>query len=177
MDENFKDFNCLILPEEINLLKETKEKVENQILENKKGNQIAKAFNFFFGGGGDDDKKELTEEEKQSLNEIYSDEGINKYLNNKKEIKENNSNDEKTLDKIKNFFNKISYNFNINKIEILLNNFYSKHSIYLNNIIFIFDINRYNRKKNYRFELSDFGYDSNKSFLKEKINGKNDKIQ
>ena len=76
MNENFKDFDCLIFPEEINLLKETKEKVENQILENKKGNQLAKAFNFLFGGEGNDDKKELTEEEKQSLNGIYSDEDI-----------------------------------------------------------------------------------------------------
>ena len=88
--ENFKDFDCIILPEEINLLKGTKELVENQLLENKKGNQLANAFNFFFGGGGDDNKKELTEEEKQSLNEIYSDEGLIKYIMKKKDIKVNN---------------------------------------------------------------------------------------
>ena len=39
VNENFKDFDCIILPEEINLLKMTKEKVESQLLENKKGNQ------------------------------------------------------------------------------------------------------------------------------------------
>jgi hypothetical protein len=48
VNENFKDFDCIILPEEINLLKMTKEKVESQLLENKKGNQLANAFNFFF---------------------------------------------------------------------------------------------------------------------------------
>ena len=39
VNENFKDFDCIIIPEEINLLKMTKEKVESQLLENKKGNQ------------------------------------------------------------------------------------------------------------------------------------------
>ena len=67
-DNNSLD-DCLILPEEITLLKCTKEKVENQLLENKKGNQLANAFKFFFGGGDDDEnKKELTEEEKENLN-------------------------------------------------------------------------------------------------------------
>ena len=168
LNDNFKDYDCIILPEEINILKATKEKVENQLLENKKGNQLANAFNFFFGGGNDNNK-ELTEEEKQNLNYIYSDEGIIKFLMKKKEIKENNENEEKTLDKIKNYFNKISYNFIINKISILLNDFHSKHSIYLNDINFIFDINRYNKTKKYTFELNDFGYDANNSFLKEKI--------
>ena len=46
-DNNSLD-DCLILPEEITLLKSTKEKVENQLLENKKGNQLANAFKFFF---------------------------------------------------------------------------------------------------------------------------------
>ena len=175
--ENFKDFDCIILPEEINLLKGTKEKVENQLLENKKGNQLANAFNFFFGGGGDDNKKELTEEEKQSLNEIYSDEGLIKYIMKKKDIKENNEKEEKTLDKIKNFFNKISYNIKINKIETLLNNDYSKQSIYIKGIHFVFENNKYNKTKNYTIDISDFGYDTNKSFLKEKINNNTQMIQ
>ena len=50
LNENFKNFECIVLPEEINLLKETKDLVEKQLLENKKGNQLANAFNFFFGG-------------------------------------------------------------------------------------------------------------------------------
>ena len=177
VNENFKDLDCIILPEEINLLRETKEKVESQVLENKKGNQLANAFNFFFGGGGNDNKNELTEEEKQSINEIYSDEGIIKFLKNKKDIKENNDNEEKTLDKIKNFFNKISYNIIINKIEILLNNFYTKHSIYIKDINLLFDINRYNKTKNYKFHLSDFGYDLKNSFFKDKINDNNKMVQ
>ena len=178
-NENFKDFDCIILPEEINLLRGTKEKVENQILENKKGNQLANAFNFFFGGGGEENKNELTEEEKQSINGIYSDEGIIKFLMSKKDIKENNdnSNEEKTLDKIKNFFNKISYIIIINKIEILLNNIYSKQSIYLKEINFIYEINRYNKTKNYKVELGDFGYDLKNSFFKDKISENNKMIK
>ena len=40
--------NNLLLPNEISLLKATKEKVEKQLLENKKGSGISKAFSFFF---------------------------------------------------------------------------------------------------------------------------------
>ena len=177
VNDNFKECECIILPEEINLLKETKEKVENQVLDNKKGNQLANAFNFLFGGGGNDNKNELTEEEKQCIDEIYSDEGIIKFLTNKKGIKENNSNEEKTLDKIKNFFNKISYNIIINKIELLLNNFFSKYLIYLQDINFIFDINRYNKTKNYLFELADIGYGFKNTFFKDKIDENNKMIK
>ena len=177
VNENFKDFDCIILPEEINLLKMTKEKVESQLLENKKGNQLANAFNFFFGGGGNDDKKELTDEEKKELNEIYSDEGIIKFLMKKNDIKEKDSKEEKTLDKIKNFFNKISFNFIINEIEILLNNFNSKHSIYLKEINLVLDINRYNKTKNIKFELGDIGYDVKNSFIKNKNADNNQMIK
>ena len=169
INENFKDFDSIILPEEINILKATKEKVENQVLENKKGNQLTNAFNFFFGGGNDENKNELSEEEKQRLNDIYSDEGLIKYLSKKKEIKQENSNEGKTIDKIKFFFNKISYKININKIEIVLNDLYSKHSLYINNINFIFDINRYTKTKNILFDLADIGFDKNNSFIKDKL--------
>ena len=168
-NENFKDFDSIILPEEINILKATKEKVENQVLENKKGNQLTNAFNFFFGGGGTENKNELSEEEKQRFNDIYSDEGLIKYLTKKIEIKQENSNEGKTLDKIKNYFNKISYNININKIEIVLNDLYSKHSLYINDINIIYDINRYTKTKNILFDLSDFGFEKNNSFIKDKL--------
>ena len=169
-NENFKDFDSIILPEEINILKATKEKVEKQVLENKKGNQLANAFSFFFGGGGNENKNELTEDEKKSMEEIYSDEGIIKYLSKKIEIKQDNTKEEKTLDKILNFFNKISFNVNINQIEISLNDFYSKHSIYLKDINIIIDINRYIKTKNFIFDLIDFGCDINNSFIKKNRN-------
>ena len=176
INESFKDFDCIILPEEINILRATKEKVENQVLENKKGNQLTNAFSFFFGGGGDD-KKELTEEEKERLNDIFSDEGLRRYLSKKIEIKQETSKEEKTLDKIKNFFNKISYKININKIEILLNDFYSKHSIYVKDINVIFDTNAYTKSINYICDLADIGVDNNNSFLKDKLNEDNKAIK
>ena len=176
-NENFKDFDSIILPEEINILKATKEKVEKQVLENKKGNQLANAFSFFFGGGGNENKNELTEDEKKSMEEIYSDEGIIKYLSKKIEIKQDNTKEKKTLDKILNFFNKISFNVNINQIEISLNDFYSKHSIYLKDINIIIDINRYTKTKNFIFDLIDFGCDSNNSFIKNRINEENKAVK
>ena len=176
INESFKDFDSIILPEEINILRATKEKVENQVLENKKGNQLTNAFSFFFGGGGDDNK-ELTEEEKQRLNDIFSDEGLIRYLSKKIEIKQETSTEEKTLDKIKNFFNKISYKININKIEILLNDFYSKHSIYVKDINIIFDTNKYTKTINYICDLADIGFDNNNSFLKDKLNEDNKAIK
>ena len=179
LNENFKNFECIVLPEEINLLKETKDLVEKQLLENKKGNQLANAFNFFFGGN-DDNKNELSEEEKQNLNEIYTDEGIINFLRNKKDIKEieNNQNEEqKTLDKIKNFFNKISFNFAINNTEILLNSFNLKHSIYIKDIKGIVDMNIYNKIINYKLSLSDLGFDFKNSFLNHKNDEKNESIK
>ena len=60
----------------INLLKQTKETVNQKVLDDKKGSSITKAFSFFFGGGGDDKKNELTEEETEILNSIYTDKYI-----------------------------------------------------------------------------------------------------
>ena len=170
----------LILPEEIILLEATKNKVENQLLENKKGNQLANAFKFFFGGGGDDEnKKELTEEEKESLNNAYKKENIINFLTNKK-VKSNvdnnddeeNKKEEQTIDKIKNFFNNISFDITFNKIELLLNYFYTSHSIYIKNVKTIIEINKNNDTKNYQFSLEDIGYDRKFSLFKNVINEK-----
>ena len=167
----------LILPEEIVLLEATKEKVEKKLLENKQGNKLANAFKFFFGGGGDEEenKKELTEEEKESLNNIYSRESIIDFLNKKKLKDKNEANDnegkkeENMIKQFKNFFNSISFYITLNKIDILLNYFYSNHSIYIKNINTIIDLNKANETKNYLFTVEDIGYDAKYSIFKNVI--------
>ena len=116
-----KNINNIILPNEICSLKATKEKVEQKLLENKKGGGLTKAFSFFFGGGGDDDKKELTEEEKNELNEIYTEEYIIKYLFglNEGQNKKNNP----FSDKINKIINDLIINIQIDKIEVKENNY------------------------------------------------------
>ena len=47
-----------LLPNEINSLKATKEKVEKKVIENKKGNVLANAFSFFFGTKQEEKKEE-----------------------------------------------------------------------------------------------------------------------
>ena len=185
-DNNSLD-HCLILPEEITLLKSTKEKVENQLLENKKGNQLANAFKFFFGGGDDESKKELTEEEKENLNNLYTQENIINFINNKKHnVNNNNENgdadgdenkkEEQIIDKFKNFFKNFSIFCTFSKIEILLNYFYSKHSLYVKDINTIIDINKLNGTKNFKMNIGDIGYDSNISIFKDKISEKENEM-
>ena len=188
LDKENEDINnsindCLILPEEITLLKSTKEKVENQLLENKKGNQLANAFKFFFGGDDDENKKELTEEEKENLNKLYTKESIYNYIynkkdnmNNNKEMEDGNKKEEQTIDKFKNFFKNLSINFVFSKIEILINYFYSKHSLYAKDINSIIDINKNNETKNFEMNIGDIGYDSNFSIFKNKINDKDNRM-
>ena len=72
---------------------------------------------------------------------------------------------------------KKSFNITLNKIEILLNYFYSNHSIYFNNIITIIDINKYNNIKNYQFSLGDIGYDKKYSIFQNIIDGGNQNIK
>ena len=178
-NNNINNDDYLILPEEIILLQSTKDKVEKQLLENKKGNQLANAFKFFFGGGGDEQKNELTEEEKQSLNDAFTRESIINYLVKKKYNNENDNNkkeEENMIDKFKNFFNNISFDITFNQIEILLNYFYSKRSLYLKNINTIIDINNKNnnKSKNFQVIIGDIGYDQKysifKNIIKEKEN-------
>ena len=189
-DNNSLD-DCLILPEEITLLKATKEKVESQLLENKKGNQLANAFKFFFGGGDDENKKELTEEEKENLNNLYTQENIIYFINKKKQnVNSNNNNEngdgdgdggenkkeEQIIDKFKNFFKNFSIFCIFGKIEILLNYFYSKHSLYVKDINTKIDINKLNETKNFKMNIGDIGYDSNISIFKNKINDKDNEM-
>ena len=113
--------NNIILPNEICSLKATKDKVEQKLLENKKGGGLTKAFSFFFGGGGDDDNKELTEDEKKELNEIYTDEYIIKYLLGFNEGKKRKNNP--FSEKINKIVNDLIINFQIDKIEVKENNY------------------------------------------------------
>ena len=160
----------IILPEEIILLESTKDKIESKLLENKKGNKLANAFKFFFGDGGDE-KNELTEEEKQSLNNSFTRENIINFLNNKKDEdnnndKEENKKEEQIIDKFKNFFNNISFDITLNKIECLLNCFCSSLSIYFKNINIVLDINKINNSIKYEFIIGDIGYNSKISFFR-----------
>ena len=50
--KNNSDIENILIPTEINLLKSTKEKVEEKLLENKKGGGLTKAFSFFLEGVG-----------------------------------------------------------------------------------------------------------------------------
>ena len=180
------DYDYLILPDEIILLQSTKEKVEKQLLEDKKGNQLANAFKFFFGGGGDEQKNELTEEEKKSLNDAFTRENIINYLTKKKYDIENDNNkkekekeeEENMIDKFKNFFNNISFDINFSRIEILLNYIYSKRSIYLKNINAIVDINKQDnsRDKNFQLIIGDIGYDQKYTIFKNIIKDKENQM-
>ena len=116
-----KNINNIILPNEICSLKATKEKVEQKLLENKKGGGLTKAFSFFFGGSRDDDKKELKKKKKNELNEIYTEEYIIKYLLglNEGQNKKNNP----FSDKINKIINDLIINIQIDKIELKENNY------------------------------------------------------
>ena len=168
----------IILPTEINLLKSTKEKVEEKLLENKKGGGITKAFSFFFGGGGDDEKKELTEEEKNELNNIYKDDYIIKYLLglNEAEIKDNNP----IKDKLGKFMNNIHIKINIEKIELILINInekgnYNKCNLFIKEINLNFNLD--NKKYDFEININDIGTLLNESLFNERLDDMNYLIQ
>ena len=170
IDDNNK-INNLLLPEEINLLKFTKEKVEKQLLENKKGGGISKAFSFFFGGGGDDEKKELTEEEKNELNQIYSDEYLIKYLLGLNEGQKSGNNP--LSEKINKIINELVINIHIDKIEVKENNyncnFFIKKIIINSNLI--------NKKFDFEVNIEDIGTLLNESLFSDKFKDTNYLIQ
>jgi len=68
-DDNNLINQDLILPDEIKLLQATKEKVEKQVLDGKKGSALTNAFSFFFGGKKDNEAnflKKKSETEKKT---------------------------------------------------------------------------------------------------------------
>ena len=158
-----KDINNLLLPNEIILLKSTKEKVEKQLLENKKGSGITKAFSFFFGGGGDDDKKELTEEEKKELNDIYTNDFIIKYLLDINTRSKSGSNP--FSDKINKIISDLLINIQIDKIEVKENNYNCNFFIKSIKINF----NLIDKKYDFEININDIGTLLNESLFSDKL--------
>ena len=157
-DENF------LLPDDKNALMATKEKVENQVLENKKGNVLTNAFSFFFGGAKEEEKKELTEEEKETFDEIYTEQSIIDYLNG-------NSNDNKTtslnsvFEGVKKFLMNISIEINIAKLELIIHivNIGNKQNLFIKGMKM--NLNYFNKEFDFNFAINDIGYEKNKSFF------------
>ena len=176
LEDNLK-IKDILLPNEINLLKSTKEKVEKQLLENKKGGGITQAFSFFFGGG-DNEKKELTEEEKKELNNIYTDDYIMKYLLGLYETQNTDSNPLK--EKINKFINDINIKINVEKIELILVNINEKENNNKCNL-FIKDINinfnLINKKYDFELDINDIGTLLNESLFSNRVDNTNYLIQ
>ena len=110
----------IILPTKVNLITNTKEKVEQKVLDGKKGNALANAFSFFFGGSKNEEKKELTEDEKSRFDNIYTQNELHKYLNGKSDDGKSNNNPIK--EKIDKFISKLKINFHFSKFELILAN-------------------------------------------------------
>ena len=163
--ENNSDTSKIIIPTEINLLKATKDKVEQKLLDNKKGGGLTKAFSFFFGGGDDDDKKELSEEEKEELDKIYTDDYIIKYLLGLLENTKDKSNP--LSDKIKAFMNNVVVTINIEKIELVLKNINDKTcNFFVKGINITFNLEK--GQKDYEINIDDIGTEMNNSLFSER---------
>ena len=158
IDEKF------LLPDMKEYLVGTQGKVEKQVLENKKSNVLANAFNFFFGAKKEEKPEELTEEEKEISNEIYKELNIINYLNGN--IKGNqNSNISSILDKIKKFLLNVSIYINFDKLELILvnNNIGDKQNLFIKGMWT--NLNYYNDEFDFIFILNDIGYEKDKSFF------------
>ena len=140
------DINLLYL-NEINILKGSKETVNQKVLDDKKGSSLTKAFSFFFGGGGNE-APELTEEETECLNNIYTDEYIINYLDNYDKI---NNDGNIIINKIKKIFSNVIIYIKIQKLELVLLNQNSskKCDFYINNI----NIELCHRFENYDYNI------------------------
>ena len=177
LEDNSNKDNIL-LPTEINLLKSTKEKVEKQLLDNKKGSGLTKAFSFFFGGGDDDEKKELSEEEKDELNDIYTDNYIIKYLLGLNGNQSSNNNP--LSEKISKFLNDVNIKINVEKIELMLINInekenYNKCNLFIKDISVDFNWN--NKKYDFELNINDIGTLLYDSLFNDRINDVNYLIQ
>ena len=165
----------ILLPTEINLLKNTKEKVESKVLQGKKGNALSNAFSFFFGGGNQDENKELSEEEKSRLKTVYSETEIIKYLYGKNDDKDDNNNPLK--EKIINFLDKVKIMINFEKLELILFNDKDNICIFFIRGIKV-DIEKNLEKKNLNIKINDIGCNIGDELFGErkKINENNDLI-
>jgi len=169
-EENIDEKKFLLL-DEINCLKATKEKVEKKVIENKKGNVLANAFNFFFGAKKEE-KKELTEEEKEIFEEIYKDSNIINYLNGNINNNQNESLSS-LIDKIKKFLSNVSINVIIDKFELILHNkkIEKKQNLFIKEMKMI--LNYINNEFDFKYTIKDIGYEKNKSFFNKNDKDKN----
>jgi hypothetical protein len=162
--ENEKNDENFLLPDKKNTLKATKEKVEKKVIENKKGNVLANAFGFFFGAKKEDDKKdELTEEEKEISEDIYKDSNLINYINGK--IDNNKIGFTSIIEKIKKFLSNVSFDINITKLELILNNMKTsdKQNLFIKGMRLTF--NYINEEFDFKYIINDIGYANNKSFF------------
>ena len=165
LTDNKNDEN-IILPNIDIALKNTKETVEKKVLENKKGNFLTQSFSFFFGKKEDDKKEELSEEEKQISSEIYNDENINKYLDEKSNL--DLALFSSIFDRMKLFFIEFSVEINFEKLELILESSLKKQDLFIKRIKF--DFNYFNKEFDFSFSINDIGYDKGKSiFLKDQL--------
>ena len=165
LNDNKNDEN-IILPNIDIALKNTKETVEKKVLENKKGNFLTQSFSFFFGKKEDDKKEELSEEEKQISSEIYNDENINKYLDEKSNL--DLALFSSIFDRMKLFFIEFSVEINFEKLELTLESSLKKQDLFIKRIKL--DFNYFNKEFDFSFSINDIGYDKGKSiFLKDQL--------
>ena len=127
LEKNVVDDN-IILCNEFNIIKNSKNIIEKKVLENKK-KSIANPFAFFFGGAKKtENNNELNEEEKKILNEIFDEENLLNFMNGKnKKTNDDNFIFQKFFDFIKNIILKI----NIPKIQINITDDLFNENIFL----------------------------------------------
>ena len=174
-NENSINNEKILIPKEINLIKNTKEKTEQKILDSKKGNVLASAFSFFFGGNKSEEKKELTAEEKTKLENVYTENELNKYLSGKIENEKLKNNP--VLEKIMKFITNVKINFNFSKFELILaNDEINICKLFIEGINF--EIIKKSDEKNILITIKDIGSNlGNKLFSeRKKINENNDLI-
>ena len=162
-DINENDISVLYM-NKLNLLKYSKEKVKQNILDDKKGNTLTNAFSFFFGGKSEK-KDELTKEEKDEMNKIYTDEYINNFL---KEYESIHIEDNIIIAKIKKIYEKLKVYINIQKLELIIanENVEKKCDFYIQNIYS--EITHTNNLFNYKFSIFDICGNNNISIFKMK---------
>ena len=162
-DINENDISVLYMSK-LNLLKYSKEKVKQNILDDKKGNTLTNAFSFFFGGKSEK-KDELTNEENDEMNKIYTDEYINNFL---KEYESIHIEDNIIIAKIKKIYEKLKIYINIQKLELIIanENVEKKCDFYIQNIYS--EISHINNLFNYKFSIFDICGNNNISIFKMK---------
>ena len=163
-NSNSDDISVLYM-NKLNLLKCSKDKVKQKVLDDKKGNTLANAFSFFFGGGKTEKKDELTNEESDELNKIYTDEYINNFL---KEYESINIEDNIIIGKIKKIYANLKMYVNIQKLELIIANENSdkKCDFYIQNIYT--EVSHMNNLFNYKFSIFDICGNQNISIFKKK---------